>query len=141
MSSIGTRQLHDTRSMEGRLELELRQLWGLGYQALKFIMIDIVLNHPEYAHLAAYYMEHSNPVGVVTEFQRPLAKLYGLTSWHYDDEKDYKRAEYWKNAFTPLFRSSILRNNTTAPRFSSFRPSSITNSLTTSSRTQRIFGR
>jgi len=94
-----TRQLHDTRSMEGRLELELRQLWGLGYQALKFIMIDIVVNHPEYAHLAAYYMEHSNPAGVVTEFQRPLARLYGLTSWHYDDEKDDKRAEYWQNAF------------------------------------------
>ena len=61
--------------------------------------IDIMLNNPEYAHLAAYYMEYSNPGGVVTEFQRPLAKLYGLTSWHYDDEKDNKRAEYWKNAF------------------------------------------
>jgi hypothetical protein len=31
--------------------------------------------------------------------QLMLAKLYGLTSWHYDDEKDDKRAEYWKNAF------------------------------------------
>ena len=105
-----TRQLHDTRSMEGGLEPELRQLWGLGYQALKYIMIDIVLNHPEYAHLAAYYMD-SNPSGlVVTEFKRPLAKLYGLTSWHYDDEKDDKRADYWKNAFALISQFDLEKS-------------------------------
>lgn len=95
-----TRQLHDTRAIAtGQLELELRQLWNLGYQPLKGIMIDILWNHPEYAHLAAYYMEHCNALGVVTELQQPLAKLYNLTSWYYDDEKETKRANYWENTF------------------------------------------
>ncbi len=95
-----TRQLHDTRSIAVvRLELELRQVWGVGYQTLKHILIDILANHPEYAHLAAYYMEYSNASGVVSEFQRPLAKLYGLSSWYYDGEKETKRTAFWENAF------------------------------------------
>ncbi len=95
-----TRELHDTRGITaGQLEHELRQLWVLGYQNLKDIMIDILSNHSEYAHLAAYYMEHSNTPGVVSEFHQPLAQLYGLTSWYYDDQKETKRAAYWEDAF------------------------------------------
>jgi hypothetical protein len=41
-------------------------------------------------------MERSNPTGVVSEFQRPLASLYGLTSWYDDDQKESKRAIYWE---------------------------------------------
>jgi HJR/Mrr/RecB family endonuclease len=95
-----TRQLHDSRAIiAGQFEHELRQLWGLGYQSVKDIMIDILSNHAEYAHLAAYYMEHSNAPGVVSEFQQPLANLYGLNSWYNDEEKEIKRAAYWDNAF------------------------------------------
>jgi hypothetical protein len=95
--------LHDTRWMDiGGLERELHDLWGLGYKTLKGIMIDMMSNHPEYAHLAAYYMEHANAPGVVSEFQRPLAKLYGLTSWYYDDSKEQKREEFWDTAFAVI---------------------------------------
>lgn len=114
-----TRQLHDRHAMaEMQLEHELRHIWGLGYQTLKDIMIDIAANHSEYAHLAAYYMEHSNALGVVSEFQEPLAKLYGLTSWYDDDQKEAKRAAYWNDAFALISQfdlteerdgSSILR--------------------------------
>ena len=68
-------------------------------------MIDILLNHQEYEHLAAYYMDVEMDdsdipgLGVVMEFQRHLAKLYGLTSWYNDKTKEEKRAAYWKNAF------------------------------------------
>ena len=94
-------QLHDTRKIcRSDLELKLRDIWGLGYQNLKGIMIDILSNHPEYEHLAAYYMDvdYDGITGVVMEFQQPLAKLYGLTSWH-DEEKKAKRTAYWKDAF------------------------------------------
>ena len=95
-----TKVLHDTRYINvSRLEHALRERWNIGYQSLKGIMIDMANNHPEYSHLAAYYMEHSNPTGVVSEFQQPLADLFGLTSWDFDDSKEGKRKEYWDNAF------------------------------------------
>jgi|LGOV01.1.fsa_nt_gb HJR/Mrr/RecB family endonuclease len=107
-----TRHLHDHRSMDaGGLERELRQLWGLGYQTLKDIMIDILSNHQEYAHLAAYYMEHSNAPGVVSEFLQPLANLYGLTSWYYDDEKEAKRDAYWENAFALISQFDLNKQH------------------------------
>lgn len=120
-----TRQLHDTRSIEGiRLELELRQLWGLGYQTLKDIMIDILSNHPEYVHLAAYYMEHSNVnvQSVVVEFQRPLAKLYGLSSWYHDDEKETKRKAFWEKAFALISQFDLheQHNGSSILQISSF---------------------
>lgn len=91
----------------GILERELRDLWGMGYQSLKDVMIDILSNHAEYSHLAAYYMEHSNTPGVVTEFQSPLAKLYGLSSWSYDDAKEQKREEFWERAFAMISRFDL----------------------------------
>jgi hypothetical protein len=103
-----TKCLHDTRSMDAAwLERELRDVWGLGYQTLKGIMIDMLANHHEYAHLAAYYMEHSNGPGVVSEFQVPLARLYGITSWYHDDSKEQKRQEYWKTAFAIISRFDL----------------------------------
>ena len=106
-----TRRLHDTRSIKVvRLELKLRKVWGLGYQALKHIMIDILANHPEYVHLAAYYMEH-NPSGVVSEFQQPLAKLYGLSSWYHDDKKETKRTAFWENAFALISQFDLYKQH------------------------------
>ncbi len=98
-----TKELHDTRHIDSlSLEMGLRGLWEIGYQKLKDIMIDIAARHSEYAHLAAYYMEHSNTPGVVAEFQGPLAKLYGLSSWYYDDAKELKREEYWDKALAVI---------------------------------------
>ena len=107
-----TRQLHDSRAIvAGQFEHELRQLWRLGYQTLKDIMIDILSNHPEYAHLAAYYMEHSNAPGVVSEFQEPLATLYGLTSWYYDDDTETKRTAYWNDAFALISQFDLTEQH------------------------------
>ena len=60
-------------------------------------MIDIVRNHPEYEHLAVYYMERNGSDSVALEFKQTLANLYGLSSWH-DEEREAKRAAYWKDA-------------------------------------------
>ena len=94
-----TQQLYNQRSIDGPLERELRELWKVGYQELKWIMIDMLEKHPEYAHLAAHYMEYSNGPGVVMEFQGSLAEVYGLSSWYYDAEKEKKRAAFWERAF------------------------------------------
>lgn len=92
--------LHNNRRISVTpFELELRQVWNMGYSEIKDVMIDIIKNHSEYTHLSAYYMENSNPVGVVAEFQQPLTELYGLSSWYYDADKESKRNEFWNNAF------------------------------------------
>ena len=106
-----TRELHDTGAIENfRLEFELRQLWDIGYQSLKGIMIDILTNHSEYAHLAAYYMERNGSAGVVSEFKQPLAKLYGL-SWYHDEEREAKRAAYWENAFALISQFDLTEKH------------------------------
>lgn len=103
-----TKCLHDTRQMDVHgLEGELRDRWRLGYQTLKDIMIDMLVNHNEYSHVAAYYMEHSNVTGVVMEFQSPLSKLYGLTSWNFDETKDQKRSEFWDTAFAAISQFDV----------------------------------
>jgi hypothetical protein len=53
---------------------------------------------PRYRNLAAYYMQHQNPQGPVSEFQRPLAKLYGTRRYDHLD-KDGKRKRFWEKAF------------------------------------------
>jgi len=103
-----TRQLHDSKSISvTQFELALRDTWGVGYQEVKDIMIDSVINHKEYVHLAAYYMENSNPAGVVVEFQQPLAELYGLRSWYYDEDKEEKKREFWRNAFALISQFDV----------------------------------
>ncbi len=102
-----TRQLHDSRAIPSDLlERDLRQLWGIGYQELKDVMIDILSNHPEYAHLAAYYMEHSNGQAVVSEFQGPLARLYGL-SWYHDPNRASNRDTYWERVFAVISQFDV----------------------------------
>lgn len=106
-----TRELHDTGAIENfRLEFELRQLWDIGYQSLKGIMIDILTNHSEYEHIAAYYMERSGSAGVVSEFKTPLAKLYGL-SWYHDEEREAKRAAYWENALALISQFDLTEKH------------------------------
>ncbi len=77
----------------GQLEHELRQCWDLGYQELKDIMADM-LRHERYRHVAIYYMEHSNCTGVVSEFQSPLAKVYGIRGY-FDPDRQKKQQEFW----------------------------------------------
>lgn len=81
----------------GSFERELRDLWDVGYQELKSIVRDMA-NHGRCEELAVYYMENSNSsVGVVMEFQAPLAKIYGITHYHAKDREQRQR-EYWARA-------------------------------------------
>lgn len=96
-----SKELHDSRQFNSTsLELELRKKWNIGYQTLKHVMIDMLTNHREFEHLAAYYMENINGRQyVVSEFQRPLADVYGLSSWYHDQTKEVKRVKYWEEVF------------------------------------------
>ena len=81
-----------------RLEHELRSVWtNVGYQEIKGIMIDMLKNHPRYQYVAAYYMEHSSPTGVASEFKRSLAKAYGVSNFHGSDTESAKD-EFWETA-------------------------------------------
>ena len=51
---------------DGELERELRDIWDMGYQELKDIMIQLS-ERPEYRLMALRYMESGCP-GVVCEF-------------------------------------------------------------------------
>lgn len=91
-------QLLRTRRLDaGQLEQELKAVWKQHYQGLKPLMIDLS-KRPGYVHLAARYMEGGSP-GVVSEFQGPLAELYGITHYHADD-REVKRREFWERAFS-----------------------------------------
>lgn len=87
----------------GQFEHELRQRWGLGYQELKDVMQDMLSNE-RYRHTAIYYMEHSNCTGVVSEFQAPLAKAYGV-EWYFGADCQQKQQEFWA-AFQRIARQS-----------------------------------
>ncbi len=93
-SALFTGRKYDT----GQFEHELRDLWTVGYQELKGIMIDLA-GHGRFQEVAAYYMEHSNAPGVVSEFQRPLTELYGVRSYHHSPDFEEKKAAFWERAF------------------------------------------
>ena len=59
----------------GSLETKLRQVWRIGYQELKDIVIDM-LKQPKYRDLALYYMEHVYATGPPSEF-KPYLRRYG----------------------------------------------------------------
>lgn len=85
----------------GSLERELRDVWSIGYQEIKDIMIDIVKRHERYHYIAIYYMEHSNSPGVVSEFKRTLADEYGIASYDHGERKAAQK-EFWENALLEL---------------------------------------
>ena len=87
------------------LERELRDMWSIGYQELKDIMLDILKNHDRYKYVALYYMEYSNAPGVVSEFKRPLADAYGISHYHSDDRDDAQQS-FWKNAHLELSQNA-----------------------------------
>ena len=92
------------RFSAGLLERALKDVWVIGYQSIKEIMIDVLKNHERYGFVAAYYMEHINAPVVVLEFKRPLAKAYGIS--HYDsDERKNARESFWRNAYLELTKS------------------------------------
>jgi hypothetical protein len=74
-------------------EADLKDIWKLGYQGLKQIIIDLS-KREEYVPLAARYMEEGMP-GVAAEFKIPLAKLYGISHYH-SEEQEEKRKAFWK---------------------------------------------
>ena len=77
----------------GAFEMSLRECWNLGYQELKDIIIALS-KLDDYVYLAAYFMEHSNAPGVVSEFKRPLAKLYGITHYSSPNRESAQR-DFW----------------------------------------------
>ena len=87
-------------------EKELRDVLDTGYQELKDVIIEIVrksrLELPRetdrYREVATYYMEHINGGAVVSEFQQPLANVFGAAHFHAPDVAQ-KRDAYWKNVF------------------------------------------
>lgn len=90
-------EIHKTDYMTALVfERELRDCLNMGYQALKGIAKDLA-KIERYKYLAARYMEKSGAgSGVVGEFQKPLAKLYGIV--HYDPPKlrEAARKIFWK---------------------------------------------
>lgn len=78
----------------GYLEGQLRKCWDIGYQSLKDIMIDMFEHHPRYKYVAAWYMQHSNAPGVVSEFQKSLASLYHLRYFHTSERDDFGKG-FW----------------------------------------------
>jgi hypothetical protein len=87
-----------TRAFQAHsLEHELRALWSVGYQGLK-PLIYTMAQHGRYQEVAAYYMEHSNGVGVVSEFKPHLAALYGV-KWYHAPDCTQKRRAFWSRVF------------------------------------------
>ncbi len=81
----------------GAFEKELRDIWNTGYRSMKDFAMAMS-EHGRYQEVAAYYMEHSNPSGVISEFKPCLARLYGIRSYHSPD-RDANRDQFWRKAF------------------------------------------
>lgn len=76
-----------------RMERELRECWGIGYQELKDVILDMS-KRTEYERIAAYYMQHQNALGPVSEFKFRLGQLYGVR--HYSSKGAKEGCEaYW----------------------------------------------
>lgn len=82
-------------------EHKLRETWDIGYQEIKDVMIDIVKRHPRYKFVAIYFMENSNSMGVVCEFQSTLAKEYGIDGYS-PDEVERLSSDFWKSAMRQM---------------------------------------
>jgi hypothetical protein len=102
-AQLFARHSFDTHAFEH----ELRDVWKTGYQEIKDVVIEItrkrrrsiiVRETDRYREVAAYYMENDNGGRTVSEFQHPLAELYGISHFHADD-RGKKRDEYWKKVF------------------------------------------
>ena len=79
-------------------EHELRHVWSNGYRSLKDFM-KALAQHGRFQEVAAYYMEHSNAAGVVSEFKPCLAALYGVKSYNHDPDLELKRDQFWRRTF------------------------------------------
>jgi hypothetical protein len=88
-------QLHNRGKINARgLEKELRKCWDSGYQEVKDI-VKRLSKTTRYRYLAAYYMEHSETGGVVTEFWPTLSELYGI-DYYQSPMREKKREAFWK---------------------------------------------
>lgn len=67
---------------------------GKSYRRLKPMMIAL-LDDPRYAYVAVRYMETSNSTGVVAEFRRPLAMMYGIENYD-SPEREEARKAFWR---------------------------------------------
>ena len=87
------------------MDRELKELWDIGYQELKGVIIDMYKNRERYQYVAVYYMEHSNDTGVAGEFRPSLADAYGLKHYR-NDAIDASRTLFWENANAELHRNA-----------------------------------
>lgn len=78
-------------------EMQLRECWDTGYREIKDIMQQL-LKMPEYRLLAAYYMQNSGGPGIVSEFQEPLCKFYGIP-WKAQAPDESTVKKFWSTAF------------------------------------------
>ena len=67
---------------------------GIGFQALKDVLADL-FKDVQFRFVAAYYMQHQNASGPVSEFKPMLAELYGLPMYDSPDCLEKKEA-FWK---------------------------------------------
>jgi hypothetical protein len=89
-------QLHSTGHTSAEdLEHELRECWGVGYQELKQIIIDLS-KRDHYRYLAACYMENSNAPCVIEEFKAVLAAMYGIKSYDHAPDREEKQRAFWQ---------------------------------------------
>ena len=94
------KQLHETGQYStSAFEKELRDCWGIGYQELKAVIIDLSKKET-YRYLAARYMESGCP-GVVMEFKRTLAEMYGIKSYDHSPDREEKRKAFWQTMNAP----------------------------------------
>ena len=61
--------------------------------------MEDMLKHDRYRYVAVYYMQHCNHAGglkmVISEFQEPLAKVWGL-KWCPHDDKNPAVVAFWE---------------------------------------------
>ena len=89
-------QLHSTGHISaGDFEHELRECWGIGYHELKDVIIDLS-KRGHYKYLAARYMEQSNVPGVVSEFKKVLAGMYGIECYDASPDRKEKQEAFWQ---------------------------------------------
>jgi len=73
-------------------ENELKECWNVGYQEIKYIMLDM-LRLERYRYLVLYYMQSVNTC-VVSEFQGSLAEAYGSKDF-YAPDMNLRRKTFW----------------------------------------------
>ncbi len=82
--------------------VELRATWQSGWSGFKAIIVEMS-EDDEFFLVAAYFMEHSGPLGPAGEFWAALAALYEVARFR-GPQHNIRREEFWRREL------SIARN-------------------------------